>query len=148
MLGLQMHLSMELLFSSWWILELARVSYLQNTLCLFLICFDHNYAIPEWNFKSQTERYYLRWVLLMYLYKCMGTLSNYLSSFVIWDCIFVLDAGKEAGFITCVRTVRIWFNANEHDEPKNCLGVVVMLYATFKQFRELNLNRSRLQLSK
>ncbi len=34
------------------------------------------------------------------------------------DCIFGLDAGKEAGFITCAWTGRIWFNANEHDEPK------------------------------
>ncbi len=34
------------------------------------------------------------------------------------DCIFGLDAGKEAGFITCARTGRIWFNANENDEPK------------------------------
>ncbi len=34
------------------------------------------------------------------------------------DCIFGLDAGKEAGFITCARKGRIWFNANEHDEPK------------------------------
>ncbi len=34
------------------------------------------------------------------------------------DCIFGLDTGKEAGFITCARTCRIWFNANEHDEPK------------------------------
>ncbi len=34
------------------------------------------------------------------------------------DCIFGLDAGKEVGFITCVRTDRIWFNANEHDQPK------------------------------
>ncbi len=34
------------------------------------------------------------------------------------DCIFGLDAGKEAGFITCARMDRIWFNANEHDEPK------------------------------
>ncbi len=34
------------------------------------------------------------------------------------DCIFGLDAGKEAGFITCARTGRIWFNANEQDEPK------------------------------
>ncbi len=24
----------------------------------------------------------------------------------------------EAGFITCARTGRIWFNANQHDEPK------------------------------
>ncbi len=34
------------------------------------------------------------------------------------DCIFGLDAGKEAGFIICAQTGRIWFNANEHDEPK------------------------------
>ncbi len=34
------------------------------------------------------------------------------------DCIFGLDDGKEAGFITCARTGRIWFNANEHDEPE------------------------------
>ncbi len=34
------------------------------------------------------------------------------------DCIFGLDAGKEAGFITCARTGRIWFNANEHGEPE------------------------------
>ncbi len=33
-------------------------------------------------------------------------------------CIFGLDAGMEAGFITCAQTDRIWFNANEHDEPK------------------------------
>ncbi len=30
----------------------------------------------------------------------------------------------------------------------SCLGVVVMLYAIFEQFRGLNLNRSRPQLSK
>ncbi len=34
------------------------------------------------------------------------------------DCIFVLDAGKEAGFTTCAYTDRIWFNGNQHDEPK------------------------------
>ncbi len=34
------------------------------------------------------------------------------------DCIFGLDAGKEAGFITPARTGRIWFNANEHGEPE------------------------------
>ncbi len=34
------------------------------------------------------------------------------------DCIFGLDAGKEASFITCTPTVRIWFNANEHGEPE------------------------------
>ncbi len=34
------------------------------------------------------------------------------------DYIFGLDAGKEAGFITCARTGKIWFNANEHGEPE------------------------------
>ncbi len=34
------------------------------------------------------------------------------------DCIFGLDAEKQAGFITCARTGRIWFNANEHGEPE------------------------------
>ncbi len=34
------------------------------------------------------------------------------------DCIFGLYAGKQAGFITCAQTGRIWFNANEHGEPE------------------------------
>ncbi len=34
------------------------------------------------------------------------------------DCIFGLNAGKEAGFTICARTGRIWFNANEHGEPE------------------------------
>ncbi len=34
------------------------------------------------------------------------------------DCIFGLDAGKEADFVTYARTGWIWFNANQHDEPK------------------------------
>ncbi len=34
------------------------------------------------------------------------------------DCIFGLDAGTEAGFITCQRMGRLWFNANQRDEPK------------------------------
>ncbi len=34
------------------------------------------------------------------------------------NCIFGLDAGKEAGFITCAQTGKIWFNANEHGEPE------------------------------
>ncbi len=34
------------------------------------------------------------------------------------DCIFWLNAAKEAGFITCARTGRIWFSANQHDGPK------------------------------
>ncbi len=34
------------------------------------------------------------------------------------DCIFGLDTGKVAGIITFARTDRIWFNANEHEEPK------------------------------
>ncbi len=49
----------------------------------------------------------------MYLYKCMGTPLNYLSSFVTLGWM----AGKEDGFITCAGTGRIWFNANEHGEP-------------------------------
>ncbi len=60
-------------------------------------------------------------------------------------CIFGLDAGKVAGFITCARTGRIWFNANECGEPEqlsrsSCNAVC--------HLRELNLNRSRLQLLK
>ncbi len=34
------------------------------------------------------------------------------------NCIFGLDAGKEAGFITYAQRGRIWFNANENNEPK------------------------------
>ncbi len=34
------------------------------------------------------------------------------------DCIFGLDAGIEEFLITCARTGRIWFNANEHNQPK------------------------------
>ncbi len=34
------------------------------------------------------------------------------------DCIFGLDAGMEAGFITYARRGRIWFNANKHDKPE------------------------------
>ncbi len=34
------------------------------------------------------------------------------------DCIFGLDAGKEASFITCAQTGRILLNANEHGEPE------------------------------
>ncbi len=31
-------------------------------------------------------------------------------------CIFRLDAGSVAGFITCARTGRLWFNANQREE--------------------------------
>ncbi len=34
------------------------------------------------------------------------------------DCIFGLDAGSVAGFITCARTGKLWFNANQCEEPK------------------------------
>ncbi len=34
------------------------------------------------------------------------------------DCIFELDTGTVAGFITCHRTGRLWFNANQNDKPK------------------------------
>ncbi len=83
----------------------------------FQTCFDHNCAILESNFKLLTERYYLPWVLLMYIY------------------------GKEADFITYAWTGRIWFNANKHCEPKQCLGIAAMQKAIFEQFTELNLNR-------
>ncbi len=33
------------------------------------------------------------------------------------DYIFGLDAGTVAGFITCHRTGRLWFNANQREEP-------------------------------
>ncbi len=35
------------------------------------------------------------------------------------DCIFGLDAGRVAGFITCHRMGRLWFNANQSEEPKH-----------------------------
>ncbi len=64
------------------------------------------------------------------------------------DCIFGLDAGKklvslhvhdQAGFgSTQINTM----NQN------NCLGIVAILSANFEQFKEFNLNRSRLQLLK
>ncbi len=34
------------------------------------------------------------------------------------DCIFGMDAGSVAGFITCARTGRLWFNTNQCEEPK------------------------------
>ncbi len=34
------------------------------------------------------------------------------------DCIFGLDAGKIAGFVTCAHTGRIWFNVNEKGDPE------------------------------
>ncbi len=34
------------------------------------------------------------------------------------DCIFGLDAGTVAGFKTCQRMSRLWFNANQCDQPK------------------------------
>ncbi len=34
------------------------------------------------------------------------------------DCIFGLDAGSVAGFITCARTGRLWFNVNQCEELK------------------------------
>ncbi len=59
MLGLPMHLSMELLSSSWLIQELAKVSCLRNDSCIFQNCFDRNCTIWEWDSKLQMERHYL-----------------------------------------------------------------------------------------
>ncbi len=50
-----------------------------------------------------------------------GYTHSYLSSLATWEVLIAFlcwDAGKEAGFITCARTGRIWFNAKEQDEPK------------------------------
>ncbi len=79
-------------------------------------CFSHNCAILEWNSKLLMERYYLPWVLQMYGY--MFKLAIFVCDLGDIDCIFGLDAWKEAGFITCARTGRIWFNANKHDKPR------------------------------
>ncbi len=34
------------------------------------------------------------------------------------DCIFGLNTGSVAGFITRERTGRLWFNSNQREEPK------------------------------
>ncbi len=89
--------------------------------------------------------------LLMYLYKCMGTLLNYLSSFVTWKTLIA--------YLGCMLEKRP-VSSHVHEQAESglmktsmvnqnsCLGIVVMLYAIFEQFRGLNLNRSRPQLSK
>ncbi len=64
------------------------------------------------------------------------------------DCIFGLDAGKEAGFISCTRTAGYGSMQTNTMNLNNCLGVVAMLCAIFEQFSELNLNPTWLQLSK
>ncbi len=89
-------------------------------------------------------------VLLMYLYKCMGTCLNYLSSFVTWEILIAY-----LGWM--LERKQVSLHVHEQAEfgsmqmkmmnQNNCLGVAAMLYAIFEQFRELNLNHSRLQLS-
>ncbi len=49
--------------------------------------------------------------ICMYRYKF--NLPIYVCDMGDIDCIFELDAGTEAGFITCQRTGRLWFNANQ-----------------------------------
>ncbi len=52
------------------------------------------------------------------------------------DCIVGLDTGKEASFIRCTRTGRIWFNANEHGDPeqlyRSCSNAICCLRAVQK----------------
>ncbi len=52
----------------------------------------------------------------MYVY--MFKLPIFLYDLGDIDCIFGLDAGKLVGFIICALKGRVWFNANENDEPK------------------------------
>ncbi len=87
----------------------------------------------------------------MYLYNCMGTLLNYLSSLVTWETSIAylgwrlekrpvsshVDKLAESGLMQMSMV-----NQN------SCLGVAVMIYAIFEQFGGLNLTRSRPQLSK
>ncbi len=42
------------------------------------------------------------------------------------DCIFGLDAGMVAGFIISNRTCILWFNSNQHEEPKQLSRAIVM----------------------
>ncbi len=81
----------------------------------------------------------------------MGTRSNYLSSFATWDTLIVflgwMLERKKASLHVHEQAEFGLMQMNTMNQS-NCLGVVAMLYAIFEQFRELNLNRSRLQLSK
>ncbi len=79
----------------------------------------------------------------MYLYKCMATLINYLSLFVTW-----VTSIAYLGWMLEKRPV----SSHVHDQAESglmqmsivnqnsCLGIVVMLYAIFEQFKGLNLN--------
>ncbi len=87
----------------------------------------------------------------MYLYKCLFTLLNCLSSFETWETLIAY-----LGWML----EKMLVSSHMHEQAgsglmqmsmvnqNSCLGVVVMLYAIFEQFRGLNLNRSRPQLSK
>ncbi len=52
------------------------------------------------------------------MYSCTFNLPIFVCDLGEIDCIFGLNAGKEAGFITYARTDMIWFNPNKHDELK------------------------------
>ncbi len=58
------------------------------------------------------------------------------------NCIFGLDARKEAGFITCAQA-RFGLTLINTMNQNICLGAIAMLYIIFEQFRELNLNHSK-----
>ncbi len=64
------------------------------------------------------------------------------------DCIFGLNAGNEAGFITSARIGRIWFNANKHDEPKQLFRSSINAICYLRAVKRFELKPSILQRSK
>ncbi len=68
-----------------------------------------------------------------------------------WEKLIVyfgLDAGKEAGFITYARTGRIWFNTNQHAEPKQLSRCNSNALCHLREVQRIELNRSKQQLLK
>ncbi len=84
---------------------------------------DRHFSLSEY---CRLENIHFFMSLYRYISSLMGSLVTHncmefaimAAKNVAFDCIFGLDAGKEAGFITCARTGRIWFKTNQHDEPK------------------------------
>ncbi len=64
------------------------------------------------------------------------------------DCSFGLDAGKGAGFMTCARTGKIWFNLNEYNEPKQLSRSSSNAICHLRAVKRFELKRSKLQQSK
>ncbi len=74
----------------------------------------------------------------MYLYNSIGTLLNYLSSFVTWETsIPYLGWMLEKRLVSSHVHVQAESGLMQTSmvNQNSCLGVVVMLYAIFEQFR-------------